>query len=49
MLVATSRYNSEVSCYERTRDQGTLGSTATQAVVEPLGGRFLYNISIGSR
>jgi hypothetical protein len=28
-------------CYERTRDQGTLGSIAV-AIVEPLGGHFLY-------
>jgi hypothetical protein len=28
-------------CYERTRDQGTLGSIAV-AIVEPLGGHLLY-------
>jgi hypothetical protein len=32
-------------CYERTRDQGTLGSIAI-AIVEPLGGHFfIYLIS----
>jgi hypothetical protein len=37
----TNRQN----CYERTRDQGTLGSIAI-AIVEPLGGHlFIYLIS----
>jgi hypothetical protein len=34
--------NQELRCYERTRDQGTLGSIAI-AIVEPLGGHlFMY-------
>jgi hypothetical protein len=33
-----------IECYERTRDQGTLGSIAI-AIVEPLGGHlFMYLI-----
>jgi hypothetical protein len=34
------RAATEPKCYERTRDQGTLGSIAI-AIVEPLGGHLL--------
>jgi hypothetical protein len=37
------------SCYERTRDQGTLGSVAALAIIEPLGRTFLMYISIRLR
>jgi hypothetical protein len=37
--------STRTNCYERTRDQGTLGSIAI-AIIEPLGGHlFIYLIS----
>jgi hypothetical protein len=36
-----------VSCYEHTRDQGTLGSITIPVIVEPLGGHFLYTYRLG--
>jgi hypothetical protein len=34
-------------CYERTRDQGTLGSITIPVIVEPLGRHFLYTYRLG--